>query len=113
MNRSSPAIGSARSPTRNWMCCSRSNCIRTAVLAGATTNCAVEATVREAADRDCHTIVAGDCVAALDTEADLHAAALTNIGRYFGMVLDANAIAATLSTAASAERENSPSSVNS
>ena len=91
----------------------RSNCIRTAVLAGATTNCAVEATVREAADRDYHTIVAGDCVAALDTEADLHAAALTNIGRYFGMVLDANAIAATLSTAASAERENSPSSVNS
>ena len=73
----------------------RSNCIRTAVFAGATTNCAIETTVREAADRDYHAIVATNCVAARDAEADLHAAALTNIGRYFGTVLDSDAIAAT------------------
>ena len=46
----------------------RSNCIRTTVFVGATTNCAVETTAREAADRDYHVIVAGNCVAAPDVE---------------------------------------------
>jgi ureidoacrylate peracid hydrolase len=83
----------------------RSNCIRTAVFAGATTNCTIETTVRETADRDYYAIVAVDCVAAPDTEADLHAAALTNIGRYFGTVLSSDAIAATWAHDASLHRE--------
>jgi ureidoacrylate peracid hydrolase len=72
----------------------RSNCIRTAVFAGATSNGAIETTVRSAADRDYHAFVAADCVAALDSEPDLHAASLTNIGRYFGTVMPARDIAA-------------------
>ena len=71
----------------------RSNCIRTTVICGATTNCAVETTVREAADRDYYAIVAGDCVAAPDAKSELHAAALANIRRYFGIVADASEIA--------------------
>ena len=71
----------------------RSNCIRTTVFVGATTNCAVETTAREAADRDYHVIVAGNCVAAPDVEFDLHVAALENIRRYFGTVADASEIA--------------------
>jgi ureidoacrylate peracid hydrolase len=71
----------------------RSNCIRSVVFAGATTNVAVETTVREASDRDYHAIVAEDCVAALDSEADLHNASLTNISRYFGTVVGSDRIA--------------------
>jgi nicotinamidase-related amidase len=72
----------------------RSNCIRSVVFAGATTNVAVETTVREASDRDYHAIVAEDCVAALDSETDLHSASLTNISRYFGTVAGSDRIAA-------------------
>ena len=72
----------------------RSNCIRTIIVAGATTNGTVEAIVREAADRDYYVIVPQDCVASLDEEVDLHNASLTNIGRYFGTVVGSNEIAA-------------------
>lgn len=72
----------------------RSNCIRTAVFAGATSNGSIETTVRSAADRDYHAFVAADCVAAFDSESDLHDAALTNIGRYFGTVMTGREIAA-------------------
>ena len=72
----------------------RSNCIRTAVIAGTTTNGAVEATVREAADRDYYAVIPRDCVASLDDEADLHDASLTNIGRHFGTVVSSHEIAA-------------------
>lgn len=72
----------------------RSNCIRTAIFAGATSNGAIETTVRSAADRDYHAFVAADCVAAFDSEPDLHAASLTNISRYFGTVMPGSDIAA-------------------
>ena len=72
----------------------RSNCIRTLVIAGATTNGAVETTAREAHDKDYYVIVASDAVSAFDSEADLHAASLTNMARYFGTVTSAADIAA-------------------
>ena len=65
----------------------RSNCIRTVVFAGATTNCAIEGTAREASDKDYHVVVPADCISAPDSEIDLHAASLVNIGRYFGTVI--------------------------
>lgn len=71
----------------------RSNCIRTIVLAGATTNCAIEGTAREASDKDYHVVVPADCVAAPDTEIDLHAVSLVNIGRYFGAVVASSGVA--------------------
>ncbi len=72
----------------------RSNCIRTVIIAGATTNGAVETTVREASDKDYHLVIARDAVAAFDSEAELHTASLTNMARYFGAVISAAEIAA-------------------
>jgi ureidoacrylate peracid hydrolase len=72
----------------------RSNCIRTVVVAGASSNGAIETTVREASDKDYHAIVPSDGVATFDSEADLHAASLTNIGCYFGTVTTAGEIGA-------------------
>jgi ureidoacrylate peracid hydrolase len=72
----------------------RSNCIRTVVIAGATTNGAVETTVREASDKDYHVVVARDAVATFDLDTELHTASLTNMARYFGAVISAAEIAA-------------------
>ena len=72
----------------------RSNCIRTVVFAGATTNGAVEATARAAADRDYHVFIAEDCVAASALELELHKASLVNMSRYVGTVMPGAAIAA-------------------
>ncbi|HEU5016924.1 MAG TPA: isochorismatase family protein [Pseudolabrys sp.] len=72
----------------------RSNAIRTVVVAGATTNGAIETTAREASDRDYHVIVCEDGVAALDSETDLHKASLTNTARYFGEVASSETIIA-------------------
>lgn len=83
----------------------RSNCIRSIVLAGATTNGAVETTVREASDKDYHVLVAEDCVAARDTDVDLHTASLTNIRRYFGEVIDSGVIATNWRSALAREGE--------
>jgi ureidoacrylate peracid hydrolase len=63
-----------------------SNCIRSVVLAGATTNGSIESTVREAADHDYHVVVAADGVSTFDRENQLHEASLANISRYFGTV---------------------------
>jgi nicotinamidase-related amidase len=72
----------------------RSNCIRTVVVAGALSNGAVETTVREASDKDYHVIVASDGVATFDSNANLHAASLTNVGCYFGTVTPVGEISA-------------------
>jgi nicotinamidase-related amidase len=64
----------------------RANGIRSAILAGVTTNCCVESTARDAAMRDYHVVVASDCVAVKDHLRDLHDATLESLGLYFGLV---------------------------
>jgi nicotinamidase-related amidase len=59
----------------------RSNGIRTIVAAGVTTECAVESTVREAAARDYHVVVAEDAVATGDPA--LHKSSMQTMARYF------------------------------
>jgi ureidoacrylate peracid hydrolase len=71
----------------------RSNGIRTVVVAGATTNCAVESTVRDAAARDYHSIVAEDCVAMDGSESARHAASLATMSQHFGSVISSVEIA--------------------
>jgi ureidoacrylate peracid hydrolase len=70
----------------------RARDIRTVVVAGATTNVCVESTARAAHMRDFHLFVVGDCCAS--PEADLHAATLANIDRYFGRVVVAEDVEA-------------------
>jgi ureidoacrylate peracid hydrolase len=84
----------------------RSNCIRTVVIAGATTNGAVETTVREASDKDYHVVVARDAVATFDSETELHTASLTNMARYFGAVISAAEICAHWRAAPKVRPEN-------
>ncbi len=86
----------------------RSNGIRTVVVAGATTNCAVESTVRDAVDRDYYTIVASDCVASPDSEMDLHSASLANMRKYFAAVISADEVASRWQAAAAIERAEGP-----
>jgi ureidoacrylate peracid hydrolase len=83
----------------------RSNCIRTVVFAGATTNCAIEGTAREASDKDYHVVVPADCVSAPDSEIDLHAASLVNAGRYFGTVIASSGVVAHWEAALSPRAE--------
>lgn len=60
--------------------------VRTIVVAGVTTNCCVESTVRDAAMLDFNVVVAEDCVAVKDLLAELHDASLEQIRTYFGRV---------------------------
>jgi ureidoacrylate peracid hydrolase len=68
----------------------RARAIRTVVVAGSTTNVCVESTARAAHLRDFHLLLVGDCCAS--PEADLHAATLSNIDRYFGTVVTADEV---------------------
>jgi ureidoacrylate peracid hydrolase len=70
----------------------RARGIRTVVVAGSTTNVCVESTARAAHMRDLHLLLVGDCCAS--PEPELHEATLVNIGRYFGSVVTAEAVAA-------------------
>ena len=60
--------------------------IRTVVVAGVTTNCCVESTVRDGAMLDFNMVVVSDCVAVKDTVKPLHTASLEQIQTYFGVV---------------------------
>jgi len=86
----------------------RSNGIRTVIVAGATTNCAVESTVRDAADHDYYTVVACDCVAAPDSEMELHATSLANMQKYFAAVISSDEIASHWANAAEIKRTDEP-----
>jgi nicotinamidase-related amidase len=61
----------------------RSNGIRTIVIAGVTTECAVESTVRDAAARDYYIVVAKDGVASADPA--VHEASMQTMARYFSV----------------------------
>jgi ureidoacrylate peracid hydrolase len=64
----------------------RNRGIETLVVAGVTANVCVESTVRDACALDLDVLVAPECVAA-PSSSELHAA-LYNIDRYFGQVVD-------------------------
>ena len=64
----------------------RARGIRTIVVAGVTTNCCVESTVRDGAMLDFNMVVVADCVAVKDTVKSLHIASLEQIQTYFGVV---------------------------
>jgi nicotinamidase-related amidase len=49
------------------------------VIAGVTTNCCVDSTMRDAYFRDFNVLVVSDCVAAFGGEADLHDATLKKL----------------------------------
>jgi nicotinamidase-related amidase len=71
----------------------RSNGLRTVVLAGMTTNCAIESTARDASARDFYAVVAEDCVATTDADADLHRCSLDSLRLCFALVEPAQTIA--------------------
>jgi nicotinamidase-related amidase len=64
----------------------RSNGIRTVIVAGVTTNCCVESTVRDAVMRDYYVVIAEDCVGVKDMQSDLHDHSLETMRTYFGLV---------------------------
>ncbi len=67
----------------------RANRIRTLVVAGMETQCAVECTVRDGTMRDFYVVVPGDCVATRDSMQRLHDASLETMGRYFADIFPA------------------------
>jgi biuret amidohydrolase len=64
----------------------RSRGIEVVAVAGVTTNCCVDSTIRDAAVRDFDVLVLEDCVAAFGAEQHLHGATLENAARFFGVV---------------------------
>jgi len=70
----------------------RANGIQTVVLAGMTTNCSVESTVRDAQMRDFHVVVAEDCVATKDGHNDLHSGSLETMRTHFARVVPSSTI---------------------
>jgi nicotinamidase-related amidase len=64
----------------------RARQIDVVVVAGVTTNCCVDSTIRDAAMRDFDVLVLEDCVAAFGAERHLHTATLENASRFFGVV---------------------------
>mgnify|MGYP001369296615 CR=1 FL=1 len=64
----------------------KSNGIETIVVAGVTTNCSVESTVRDAVMRDFYAVVAEDCVATPDSAAHLHRSTLDTLQLHFCLV---------------------------
>jgi nicotinamidase-related amidase len=61
------------------------------VVAGVTTNCCVDCTIRDAAVRDFDVLVLDDCVGAFGAERHLHDATLENASRFFGVVASTDA----------------------
>ncbi len=61
----------------------RSNGIRSVLVGGVVTQCAVESTVRDASMRDYYVVVARDAVAARASTLHLHAASLETMSLYF------------------------------
>jgi nicotinamidase-related amidase len=76
----------------------RSNGIRTLVVAGVTTECSVESTVRDAAARDFVTIVAADSVASSDDRIAQHENSLRAMAHYFSLVMPSADITAQWAT---------------
>jgi nicotinamidase-related amidase len=75
--------------------------IETVVVAGVTTNCCVDSTIRDAAMRDFDVLVLEDCVAAFGAERHLHTATLENAARFFGVVASSSDLQAALDSGAS------------
>jgi nicotinamidase-related amidase len=65
----------------------RARAIEVVIVAGVTTNCCVDSTIRDAAVRDFDVLVLEDCVAAFGAEQHLHTATLENAARFFGVVV--------------------------
>ena len=70
--------------------------VDTLVVAGLTTDCCVDCTVRDAFHLDYHVFVAADACAAYD--ADLHAAILDGLARNCAILVSADAVVAAWST---------------
>jgi nicotinamidase-related amidase len=66
------------------------------VVAGVTTNCCVDCTIRDAAVRDFDVLVLSDCVGAFAAERHLHDATLENAARFFGVVSTSDAFLSAL-----------------
>jgi nicotinamidase-related amidase len=64
----------------------RARGIEVVVVAGVTSNCCVDSTIRDAAMRDFDVLVLEDCVGAFAAEQHLHTATLENAARFFGVV---------------------------
>jgi ureidoacrylate peracid hydrolase len=72
----------------------RSRGIETLLMTGFTTNVCVETTARDGFNLDFRIILVEDCCAAFS--ADEHASAITNINKYFGVVVDSESLATLL-----------------
>jgi nicotinamidase-related amidase len=70
----------------------RANGIRTIVLAGVTTTCAIDGTARDAAMRDYLPVVVRNCVADVDERAALHEAALKLLEATYARVVEVSEI---------------------
>jgi nicotinamidase-related amidase len=75
----------------------RSRGLEYIAVAGVTTNCCVDCTIRDAAVRDFDVLVLSDCVAAFGAERHLHDATLENAARFFGVVARGDELLAALS----------------
>jgi len=74
------------------------------VVAGVTTNCCVDSTIRDAAVRDFDVLVLEDCVGAFGAEQHLHTATLENAMRFFGVVTTSEVFLAGLERDAATAR---------
>ena len=72
------------------------------IVAGVTTNCCVDSTIRDAAARDFDVLVLEDCVAAFGAERSLHEATLENARRFFGVVAGSAKFLAAIAAGAAA-----------
>jgi ureidoacrylate peracid hydrolase len=70
--------------------------IDTVAVAGVTTNCCVDCTIRDAHVRDFDVVVLTDCVAAFGAERHLHDATLANAEKFFGILLASDEFAAAV-----------------
>ncbi|MFQ5915695.1 MAG: cysteine hydrolase family protein [Nitrospinota bacterium] len=75
----------------------RSRDIRTLIMTGIATNVCVESTARDGFFRDYYIVFTSDCTATYSKED--HEATLNNIGRYFGVAVTADEVAACWKTA--------------
>lgn len=73
--------------------------IDTLAVAGVTTNCCVDCTIRDAHVRDFDVVVLSDCVAAFGEERHLHDATLANAERFFGVLATADELVSALAEA--------------
>lgn len=78
----------------------RARGIDTLAVAGVTTNCCVDTTVRDAFIRGFHVCVLADCVAAFAQEWDLHEASLRNLSLLFAVVSTSDELIAALKRSA-------------